>query len=355
MFGNLLKGMGLFGTSIGRKILDNQSADKMNEFLKLGKKDRKDFYKKNKDSEDWIFFMEDIQEWYEKALRYEEQKGNEGTYTWELDLCSEFFGTWKAVANDKGEREALKDHLDALNSFGGFIRDSTSRVQDPHLHIYFPEDYDKDLPRTGGWIMPVFDGYNDHFQVERFGVYFAKPVYKKEEFEVNHHGKLQARSLKAKIYTNAGEIMLYPYEYIRIKDIQDVLVDVGRVYEMVQLGGGANFNEHKVHYLGTRGVDMTAVYMMLLNSINSMDFCYFKLMPDYVEYYTFYMDCLDRSIRPELIDRLWHCKQTGKPLFNIKEVKHEDIAEGCQDQKESDPTGHPPADEARESSSPAGS
>src|ERR1043165_223561 len=80
---------------------------------------------------------------------------------------------------------------------------------------YFPEDYGKQLPEDGAWIMllmsvhvgkPLTQGKSETIEVPHLSVWFATPT-------VSQSGYREVRPKKAVIQTPQGEVHIWPHEY----------------------------------------------------------------------------------------------------------------------------------------------
>jgi hypothetical protein len=85
------------------------------------------------------------------------------------------------------------------------------------------------------------------------------------------------------------------------------------------MGGDANYDAAKVHYLSTRGISQEGVYRLLLNSVNSMNHVFFKIIEGKPrEFWAFYIDALNKGLDPDMAVRLWEHQESGIPMFNIE-------------------------------------
>jgi len=238
---------------------------------------------------------------------------------WELwESVRSFLQHYEQLTDTRAIDEKVREAIEARAGWG---HDYTSEMM-----CYYPEEYGRFVPPKGAWIMvlkeiPVVEDYRPGL----YNAYYAKPAPLVNNITVGM-GKgektVPVKRHRVKIAVEAGEVMLWPYEYSVIKDPHDILQGAGtdKEYEMVRLGGTANYDEAKVHYLGTRGVTEADVYAMLLGDISSINYCYFRLKPEYFEQYDFLVSAMLKGITYEMACRLWYCKQTGKPLFNVKIV-----------------------------------
>lgn len=237
----------------------------------------------------------------------------------EVELVTKFQQHWFNLHDDTTKRFRAEKIIDNLLCMSHSREDMLAEEQK-----YYPEKFGKNLPRKGGWVLmlkivPVEEKYRN----ELFDVRYAVPIPNKKVLHDEGGKPIVVPYYKAQIQVNGQEVTIWPHEYVPY-DIKEVLEGVGHQWEFVRLGGSTNYDEAKVHYLGTRGISRDKVYELLMGSIQSLDYCYYKLHPDAHEYFDFVISCLERGIRSEMIDRLWHSKVTGKPLFKVVEVKSND-------------------------------
>ena len=244
----------------------------------------------------------------------------------ELELVAEFMKYWDALFDDRTKREKLDELIENIltNSMG-----MSPAAYDSERQKYYPAEYGKELPRKGAWVMlldvlPI----EDKAKNEPFDIYYAIPIPSKREFG----DKLSAPYYKVQIVVRGHEVTVWPHEYVPY-DIKEVLQGVGTQWEFKKLGGDTNYDSAKVHYLRTRGIKQETVYEMLMASVSSVNYCYYRLVDEARPYFQFTIDCLLKGIRPEMIDRLWEHKQTGKPLFNIINVNDTDKSSKSKNRK----------------------
>lgn len=227
----------------------------------------------------------------------------------EWKLVNQFLEHYKDLFDDRTRKQKTVDLIDAKLSMNWGADYHAERQR------YYPEEYDKKLPKKGTWVMirtvlPVEEKYRN----EKYDVYYAVPTPK----TVSLGEGIRVPYYQVQVVINGQEVGVMPHEYV-ITDIKGVLEGIPHQWEMIRLGGTSNYDAGKVHYLGTRGISKEQVYNMLMGSIQSLNYCYYKLNPEAHEYFDFTFDCIERGIRPDMIDKLWLHKQTGKPLFTIKE------------------------------------
>jgi len=181
---------------------------------------------------------------------------------------------------------------------------------------FFPEKYNKDLPKKGGWVM-IIEMPGTVVKPILHSVYYAIPVITKQVMHIYGDKKVEYNMYKAKIITEEGELCIWPHEYMKVP-IDAVLAEVGNSFDKIPLGGTPAYDLSKVHFLAMRGVSQVETYKILLKSVNSMNHVYFKIRDEAVEFWDFYIEALQKGIRPEMALRLWDCKVNDKPLFKIE-------------------------------------
>lgn len=238
---------------------------------------------------------------------------------------------WAMVNTFLSKYRELNDSTTIAEKVRGLIEAkamfSRGEGYDAELAAYYPDEYGKAIPSRGVWVMPVREiPVEEKFRPGLYNAYYAKPAYTPVEFSIGE-GKpkiVKMRRLKARINVEAGEVMLLPHEYVVINNPADILQGVGEAkeYEMVRLGGIPDYDQAKVHYLGTRGVPAAQVYEMLLGDINTINYCYFRLRPEFFEQYDYIVSAMQKGIRYEMACKLWYHHKTGKPMFKVNIVKH---------------------------------
>lgn len=256
---------------------------------------------------------------FEEVKDFEEQWGDKIEKDEDLPgIITNFFGWYDQLKDPKSKFELLKKALESRMQMMENQSGSWGKTYDSEHQKYYPEEHGKKLPKAGGWIMVIPERIPVENSPEQYTTYYAKPDILYQSIDIDYAGTFKVPYYRVKITMESGDLNLWPHEYVIITDIRGIMNEVSTNYELVRLGGDANYDVAKVHYLRTRGISQSDVYDMLLGAVNSTTFCYFKLVDSETrEYYTFLFDCLDRGISPNMIERLWKCKKTGKPLFKI--------------------------------------
>lgn len=251
---------------------------------------------------------------YQDVLDFIENEEPDEEWT-EWPLVNAFLGHYRQLNDTRRVGEKTREYIEARMGWCG--------NPEAEMMCYYPEEYGRAIPSRGAWVMilreiPVEEKYRPGL----YNAYYAKPSPIATDADISTGGKPMIVSIKrhlAKIAVEAGEVMLWPYEYLVIKDPSDILQGTGqdKEYEMVRLGGTANYDAAKIHYLGTRGVSEDKVYSMLLGDINAINYCYFRLKPEYFEQYDYIVSAMLKGITYEMACRLYYRHKTGKPMFKL--------------------------------------
>lgn len=247
-----------------------------------------------------------VEEWGDK-IEEDEQESFTAFVLW-----------YKQLKDPKSKFELLDSAIESNILVEESLVRPGGKTYDSERQKFYPEQYQKKLPKVGAWIMIIAEYIPVQFPPERFGIYYAKSAATTQNVTPYGSRSIKVPYYRIKITTDQGDLCLWPHEYIIVEDIKEVMSGVGTEFELVRLGGDTNYDSAKVHYLGTRGIDQADVYNLLLASIGTTNYCYFKLSSsEYIEYYTFYFDCIQRGISSRMIERLWECHKTGKSLFKV--------------------------------------
>lgn len=138
---------------------------------------------------------------------------------------------------------------------------------------YFPELVGKDLPDEGAWVIVVeepFTQLRDQFRIPPLSMWRARP------FQLSSGG-VQVGSIKvypyqAVIATPAGDLHLWPHEYIVAEQARELAACEGA--ELHQLGGEAALDEDQMFYLQSRGIQHHDAVLLLWDAIVNVDFIY---------------------------------------------------------------------------------
>jgi hypothetical protein len=136
---------------------------------------------------------------------------------------------------------------------------------------YYPEDYGRKLDPKGNWIM-VIDTPNCVSAPSLYQIYYATPNPK----PCQSYGGTYKRWM-ANIICNNSEVLLYPYEYIVIKDGNWLLENIGKGIKMIEGSQSARLDKNKVFYLKSRGFNQAEIYQILFKSVTNKGFCHFEV------------------------------------------------------------------------------
>jgi hypothetical protein len=230
----------------------------------------------------------------------------------EAKIVTDFLKFYFDLFDDRTKRAKIDDFIDAKLTFnvGNYHAERAK---------YYPAEYGKEIKKKGEWIMllrvlPV----QKQWQNEKYDIYYAVPTPSRMRLGEG----IVVPYYKVQIVINGQEVCVWPHEYVPY-NISEVLEGVGTQWVFHRLGGTPNYDVAKVHYLGTRGISKEQVYQMLMGAIQSLNYCYYSLVPEAHEYFDHVIDCLSKGIREEMIERIWLSKQTGKPLFNVIETTND--------------------------------
>lgn len=196
-------------------------------------------------------------------------------------------------------------------------------AKESELMRYFPDEYSKQLPKNGGWIMIKRDvPVPGEFRPVVYSVYFAKPAAIYKDIEISSTARRKQRKkripyYRVRITTPAGDVWVWPHEYMIIPDASMLLEEIGNSFDLERMGGDANYDIAKVHYLSTRGLSQTDTYSLLLNSLNSTNHIYFKIREGAVAFWEHYIHCLDRGISGIMALRLWNEQFKELPVVTL--------------------------------------
>ena len=154
---------------------------------------------------------------------------------------------------------------------------------------YFPADYNKELPETGGWIMlltsvrvgKAVGDTTKEIEVPHLSIWYATPT--KTRFGKEFEGVKIVMS-QAIIRTVDGDVHIWPHEYTR--------VDLAKYLEFTDGDGlhirflhpeTGGFDGKKLHYIRSRGISEAEAKRWLLPELNNPNFCYFEFDPEIAE------------------------------------------------------------------------
>jgi len=194
---------------------------------------------------------------------------------------------------DVDKLNKAKEHLSILE-LGGITKHKKEKLKkgllEPMAHpanydweseymTFYPEDYNRKLPKDGAWILIVKD-VPTVVSPEKYGIYYAKPQAKDRHV---YGGKY--KTWTAKIVVDDTDVQIHPYEYVVIRDANLLLEEIDKSVEMITLSGTGRLDKNKVFYLKSRGFSQIEVYQILFRSLTSQSFAYFRLLPHVQEYF----------------------------------------------------------------------
>lgn len=226
------------------------------------------------------------------------------------------------IGSDIDKFNKVKKHL-RVQELGGitkFKKENLKKaLKNPMTHpanynweaeymFFYPEDYNRKLPKDGGWVM-IIEDVPVKLAPEKYDIYYAKPVAKDREVYGDKY-----KTWKAKIIANDQEMYLLPHEYIIIPDANWLLAEIDKSVEMITLGGTGKLNKNKVFYLKSRGFSQVEVYQILFRSLTSQSFAYFRLLPKVAEYFDLVQEVGSTSMAQAIMAE----REREIPTFNFK-------------------------------------
>jgi hypothetical protein len=161
----------------------------------------------------------------------------------------------------------------------------------------FPEDFDRDLPASGAWIMllvsvrvgrQVDDRTTKIITVPHLSMWYAMPHVSNMRVMLRPMGKrTREREFtflrQAVINTPDGAIHVWPHEYqkIDITKFLDLCEEDGLFIHY--LSDKARVDESALFYLRSRGIAKADAQRMLLGTLTDSNYCYFTVSPEVAE------------------------------------------------------------------------
>jgi hypothetical protein len=166
----------------------------------------------------------------------------------------------------------------------------------------FPEDYGKDIPEAGCWIMlltsvrvgrQIDDDKTKVITVPHLSMWYAMPHVSTARAML-HSVTSYRRKVADREYINLrqgvintpdGAVHVWPHEYnkIDINKFLDLCDDEGLFIHY--LSDEARVDEGALFYLRSRGIDKADAQRMLLGTLTNSNYCYFTVSPDIAEYF----------------------------------------------------------------------
>lgn len=175
-------------------------------------------------------------------------------------------------------KSAYKKELIHTSIYSDTMVHPKGSYRDAELSCFFPEDFNKKLPSTGGWVCVIMD-IPTKPSPEKYCIFYALPHSK----ECRAYGE-DLKRWTAKVYYENAEIHLHPHEYLIIENTDELLNSIGKDVDMIEIAGTAKLDRNKVFYLKAKGFSQEFIYRMLFKSIKSQAFCYFRLKPHAIEF-----------------------------------------------------------------------
>jgi len=160
---------------------------------------------------------------------------------------------------------------------------------DQEMQSYFPEDFGKDIPANGCWIL-ITKSPPCEIKVQMFSIWFAL-----EAKDTNLHHRYPIRRKLASILTPDGELKVEPWEYnkIDLKKYMDFLnvrpensePDMNILFLSEDPKLSIKMRD-MVFYMQSRGISRGTAYLMLIEEIRDQNFCYFEMHEAYIQMFT---------------------------------------------------------------------
>ena len=198
----------------------------------------------------------------------------------------------------KTENPAYAEHMRELaRSAGGFPGHGGYPEED-----LYPEEYGKQLPPEGGWIMLLMavhvgkelpDGNEPDGEVSAsdYSKHGRKVARKVEHIDLPHlsiwYGMPQVASnglRQASIQTPQGEVRVFPHEY-QITDLSKWLEFDEKDGLYIHFLREEGLPEDAMFYLRSRGISKAEAQRMLLGSVRDPFLCWFSFHPDLAAYF----------------------------------------------------------------------
>jgi len=162
----------------------------------------------------------------------------------------------------------------------------------------FPEEYGKDLPESGGWIMILvsvrvgrqIDAANTRvITVPHLSLWYAMPHSSNARVLLHDLGTKRRKDRdyvhlqQAVINTPDGAVHIWPHEYNKI-DITKFLEFCDKDGLFIHyLSEEARVDDAALFYLRTRGLSKAEAQRMLLGTLSNPNYCYFTFAPEISE------------------------------------------------------------------------
>jgi len=169
---------------------------------------------------------------------------------------------------------------------------------DAEYMCHYPEDFDRKLDKKGNWIMILGD-YAIENAPDKYSFHFATPKSRPHHLG-DMKGSKAYRLWYASIICNNREVLMNPYEYIVVRDIDTILDSVDNGIKMIEGTASARLDKTKVFYLKSRGFSQAEVYRILFKSVKTKGVCHFQAEPELCEMY----DLIQEGYRPTMAQKI---------------------------------------------------
>ena len=190
--------------------------------------------------------------------------------------------------DDPGNLKEVKDYVDMMDEANCSIGSGWG-CPDQEMQAYFPEDFDKDIPVEGCWIL-ILKSPHCAIRIQKFSIWFAILA---ETGKM--HNKYPIYRKLASIVTPDGELRIWPWEYSKI-DINKYVNFLNIRPENSEPDMNIRFLSEDpklsikmrdmVFYMQARGISRGTAYLMLIEHIKDQNFCYFEMHESYVDFFT---------------------------------------------------------------------
>ena len=164
----------------------------------------------------------------------------------------------------------------------------------------FPEEYGKDIPEAGAWIMLLTSvrvgkqtdsKKTKPITLPHLSMWYAMPTVSTARVAMHPMRKRRTEDREwaylhqAVVNTPDGSVHIWPHEYnkIDITKFLDLCDDDGLFIHY--LSDKAQVDEYALFYLRSRGISKAEAQRMLLGTMTDPNFCYFTVSPEIAGYF----------------------------------------------------------------------
>lgn len=194
-------------------------------------------------------------------------------------------------------RYVLNPEFDEAEEIREQVADMCLQLHDC-FEDYYPQDYKKEIPEDGAWIMVLRDPGTE-YTVPPFSIWFAQNWHSNSNLAGVHVKRV-------KVITPMGELGLFPREYSRIDNVTSY---IGREAEGIlvhQLSGNPIVSNDQLHYIMSRGIPKQQAMLYLLDQIKDPTFLWIEIAPHYGNMFGKEWPSPARCPFATPLDR-WHC------------------------------------------------